>query len=80
MGDYVADLAVEKVIVEFAKCASGSMHQINYLKAPGLRVALLLTFERSNVEWKRLVLDHGACDPTRPARTPAAHCRPPVRA
>lgn len=30
---------------------------INYLKAPGLPVALLINFQRPKVEWKRILLD-----------------------
>ena len=30
---------------------------INYLKASGLRVALLINFQRPKVEWKRILLD-----------------------
>jgi GxxExxY protein len=30
---------------------------INYLKASGLRVALLINFQRPKVEWKRVLLD-----------------------
>jgi GxxExxY protein len=30
---------------------------INYLKASGLRIALLINFQRSKVQWKRVVLN-----------------------
>jgi hypothetical protein len=30
---------------------------INYLKASGLRVALLINFQSPKVEWKRVLLD-----------------------
>ena len=62
MGEYVADLVVEdKVIVEL-KCVDRFAHEhlaqcINYLKASRLRVALLINFQKSKVEWKRVVLD-----------------------
>ena len=62
MGEYCADLVVdEKVIVEL-KCVDrlGNEHLaqcINYLKASGLRVALLINFQRPKVEWKRVLLD-----------------------
>jgi GxxExxY protein len=62
VGDYCADLVVdEKVIVEL-KCVDrlGNEHLaqcINYLKASGLRVALLINFQRPKVEWKRVLLD-----------------------
>jgi len=51
----------EKVIVEW-KCVDrlGNEHlaQCNdYLRASGLRVALLINFQRPKVEWKRVLLD-----------------------
>lgn len=62
LGDYVPDLVVgERVIVEL-KCvdhfASEHLAQcINYLRASGLCVALLINFQRPKVEWKRVLLD-----------------------
>jgi GxxExxY protein len=62
VGEYVADLVVEgKVIVEL-KCVERFANEhlaqcINYLKASGLRVALLLNFQKPKVEWKRVLLD-----------------------
>ena len=62
VGEYCADLVVdEKVIVEL-KCVDrlGNEHLAqctNYLKASGLRVALLLNFQSPKVEWKRVLLD-----------------------
>ncbi|MBS1823830.1 MAG: GxxExxY protein [Acidobacteria bacterium] len=61
VGHYVADLVIEgKVIVEL-KCVEclASHHTaqcINQLKASGLRVALLINFNRPKLEWKRIVL------------------------
>jgi len=62
LGEYVADLVVqEKVIVEL-KCVDRFANEhlaqcINYLKASGLRVALLINFQKPKVEWKRVLLD-----------------------
>jgi hypothetical protein len=62
LGEYVADLVVEdKVIVEL-KCVDRFANEhlaqcINYLKASGLRVALLINFQKPKVEWKRVILD-----------------------
>ncbi|QOY91136.1 GxxExxY protein [Paludibaculum fermentans] len=62
VGEYVADLIVQdKVIVEL-KCVEQFANEhlaqcINYLKASGLHVALLLNFQRSKVAWKRVVFD-----------------------
>ena len=51
----------EKAIVEL-KCVAHLANEhlaqsINYLKASGLRVALLLNFQKPRVEWKRVLLD-----------------------
>jgi GxxExxY protein len=60
-GEYVADLVVaDQVLVEL-KCVErfASLHVaqcINYLKASGLRVAVLINFQRPKVEWRRVVL------------------------
>ena len=62
VGEYFADLVVAgKVIVE-VKCVDrlgdGHLAQcINYLKASGLKVGLLINFQRAKVEWKRVLLD-----------------------
>ena len=62
VGEYVADLVVaEKVIVEL-KCVDRFAKEhlaqcINYLKASGLRVALLINFQRPKLQWKRILLD-----------------------
>jgi len=62
VGEYMADLvAAEKVIVEL-KCVDRFANEhlaqcISYLKASGLRVALLINFQRPKVEWKRVLLD-----------------------
>jgi GxxExxY protein len=61
IGEYLADLVVEgKVLVEL-KCvdhfAPEHMAQcLNYLKASGLHLALLINFQKPKVEWKRIVL------------------------
>jgi len=59
VGDYVADLIVEgKVIVELKAVATlDSVHEVqlvNYLRATGLEVGLLLNFARK-LEFKRKV-------------------------
>jgi GxxExxY protein len=62
LGEYVADLVVEERIIVELKCVDRFANEhlaqcINYLKASGLRVALLINFYRPRVEWKRVVLD-----------------------
>ncbi|WP_428624173.1 GxxExxY protein [Sedimenticola sp.] len=60
VGDFVADLMVEKRILVELKCvdALGDIHTaqcINYLKASGLKVCLLVNFQRPRIQWKKLV-------------------------
>lgn len=60
LGDYIADLLVDERIVVELKCADAfcSEHMaqcINYLKASGLKLALLINFGRAKVEWRRVV-------------------------
>jgi GxxExxY protein len=62
VGEYVADLVVEQKIIVELKCLDRFANEhlaqcINYLKASGLRVALLINFQRPTVEWKRVLLD-----------------------
>lgn len=60
VGDYEADLVVEgKVLVEL-KAASGlrpehEAQTLNYLKAAGLRVGLLINFGRQILQVRRLI-------------------------
>lgn len=59
VGEYVADLVVEDRLIVELKCVDcfSSQHLaqcINYLKASGLRVALLINFQKPRVEWRRV--------------------------
>ncbi len=61
VGEYVADLLVEAtVIVELKRVdhlANEHLAQcLNYLIASGHHLALLLTFQKPKVEWKRIIL------------------------
>jgi GxxExxY protein len=61
VGDYIADLVVEdKVIVEIkTEQAYNKMHEaqiLNYLKATGTKVGLLINFGRRKCEFQRLVM------------------------
>jgi GxxExxY protein len=59
VGEYVADLIVEgKLLIEL-KCSDNFAPEhlaqcINYLKASGLNLALLINFQKPKVEWKRI--------------------------
>lgn len=60
VGDYIADILVEdRVIVELkaAKAIEGIhiAQVLNYLKATGLKTALILNFGKQSLEVKRLV-------------------------
>jgi len=62
VGEYVADLLVEdKVIVELKTVeALDKIHEaqlLNYLKATGIRVGMLVNFKHPRAEIKRMVLD-----------------------
>ena len=61
VGIYVADLIVEHEVLLELKCVeslgSHDMAQcINYLRASGKHVCLLINFQRAKVEWKRIML------------------------
>lgn len=60
VGEYFADLVVEDLLVVELKCVErlGNEHVaqcLNYLRASGRRVCLLVNFHRAKVEWKRVV-------------------------
>lgn len=57
---YLADLLVESEVIVEIKCASGVdqshiAQALNYLKATGKKLALILNFQKSKVEIKRVV-------------------------
>jgi len=60
IGDYAPDLLVDGRLIAELKCdespASEHVAQcINYLKASGLRLALLINFQHAKLEWKRVI-------------------------
>ena len=60
VGEYLAGLRVEDVLVIELKCVerlSGehTAQCINYLRASGRTVCLLVNFQKPKVEWKRIV-------------------------
>lgn len=63
VGDYIADILVDdRVIVELKTIERiERIHEaqlLNYLKATGIKVGLLVNFKSKKAEIKRLVLDH----------------------
>ena len=62
VGDYVADLLVnEQILIELKACKDlDDIHLaqcLNYLKATGLKVCLLMNFGRPKIQIRRLMLD-----------------------
>ena len=60
-GDYVADLLVDRQLIVELKCVECFSNEhmaqcINYLRASGLRLALLINFQHAKLEWKRVIL------------------------
>ena len=62
IGQYLTDILVEDVLLIELKCAERLAPEhtaqcLNYLKASGLTVCLLINFQKPKVEWKRIA--HG---------------------
>src|SRR5215470_220737 len=59
IGDYVADMVVEDAVVIELKCVERLVDEhfaqcLNYLRASGKTVCLLVNFQKPRVEWKRI--------------------------
>ncbi len=62
VGDYYADILIENVLVIELKCVDRLTNEhtaqcLNYLKASGRSVCLLVNFQKAQVDWKRIVND-----------------------
>jgi GxxExxY protein len=62
IGTYAADLVIEDRLLVEVKCVEHFSNEhlaqcINYLKASGLHLALLINFRRPKVGWRRIVHD-----------------------
>ena len=60
VGEYFIDILVEDVLAVELKCVArlGDEHTaqcLNYLRASGLGVCLLVNFQRAKVEWRRIL-------------------------
>jgi GxxExxY protein len=60
VGEYFPDLLVEESLIVELKCVERFANEhtaqcLNYLKATGRTVCLLVNFQRPKVEWRRLV-------------------------
>ncbi len=61
VGEYFADILVEEALVVELKCVERLANEhaaqcLNYLKASGRSVRLLVNFQKPKVEWRRIVL------------------------
>ncbi len=61
IGEYIADLVVEQRVIVELKCVERLAKEylaqcLNYLRASGLPVALVVNFPKPTLEWKRVVL------------------------
>ena len=59
VGEYLADIVVENAVVIELKCVErlGNEHMaqcLNYLRASGMEVCLLINFQTTTVEYKRI--------------------------
>ena len=62
VGEYFADILVEDMLVVELKCVEHLANEhtaqcLNYLRASGRTLCLLVNFQKPKVEWKRIV--HG---------------------
>jgi GxxExxY protein len=60
VGAYRADILIDGWLIIELKCADQFANEhlaqtLNYLKATGLRLALMINFQRPKVEWRRVV-------------------------
>lgn len=65
VGEYFADILVEDSLVVELKCADRLANEhlaqcINYLRASGRNIYLLVNFQKPTVEWKRIVYGFGS--------------------
>jgi GxxExxY protein len=63
VGEYLPDILVERSLLVELKCVDRFCDEhmaqcMNYLKASGITVCLLVNFQRARVEWKRVVLGY----------------------
>lgn len=60
VGDYVADIVVDGQLIVELKCVEQFSTQhiaqcINYLKASGIRLGVLINFQHPRIKWKRII-------------------------
>lgn len=74
VGEYAADILVEDALLVELKCVErlGNEHTaqcLNYLRASGLTICLLINLQKPKVEWRRVVF--GIPEPSVAPGTPA---------
>jgi GxxExxY protein len=62
VGEYFADIIVEDVLVIELKCVERLANEhlaqcLNYVRASGMPICLLINFQKPKVEWKRVISD-----------------------
>ena len=68
VGEYFADILVEETLVIELKCVDRLANEhtaqcLNYLRASGRTLCLLVNFQKPKVEWKRIVCGHNLACP-----------------
>jgi GxxExxY protein len=61
VGEYFADILVADVLVIELKCVDHLANEhvaqcLNYLRASGMELCLLINFQKPKVEWRRIIL------------------------
>ena len=61
VGDFMADVIVEKKVILELKVATSIVNEMkaqlmNYLKASGIKIGYVINFGNPKLEWKRIVL------------------------
>ena len=61
VGGYFVDILVEDVLVVELKCVDQLANEhtaqcLNYLRASGMTLCLLINFQKPKVEWRRIIL------------------------
>jgi GxxExxY protein len=67
-GEYFADILVEEVLVIELKCVDRPANEhtaqcLNYLRASGRTLCLLINFQKPKVEWRRIVQAFQVAEP-----------------
>ncbi|HVW86085.1 MAG TPA: GxxExxY protein [Bryobacteraceae bacterium] len=61
VGEYYADIVVEDILILELKCVERFTNEhtaqcLNYLRASGRPLCLLINFQRPKVEWRRIII------------------------